>query len=253
MPAATALAGGLNFLGTRSTNDASRSMYHQNMDLAWHQYRRDDRFRSEDYRRQKQFAMRSQGWAFDDLMRAADRSGIHRLSALGSPGGAQYTGSLPSVGLPSTPNLDSPDFGFIGDAASDVLEGIARRDAKKRLDRAEKQGTQRHNAMMNQIGAETEYTKARTKSIERASKAATTGGTTGATYPNSDDIRHDPSTLTRNTPSGPQKVRVGPDPEEVLMGYGLDLLSYRGGVLDSLEGTGGKMSGKGGAMRTKGN
>lgn len=44
-----------------------------------------------DYQRQKEFAQEGTGWAFDDLMEAADQAGIHRLSALGAAGGASYS------------------------------------------------------------------------------------------------------------------------------------------------------------------
>lgn len=87
---------------------------------------------------QKQFAQQSTGWAFNDLMEAADQSGIHRLAALGGAGGASY--SPTSVGSPQPVGVGGPsptgtpganpagttpifqeDQSFIGDAIGAAL------------------------------------------------------------------------------------------------------------------------------------
>lgn len=63
---------------------------------------------------QEKFAKNSTGWAFDDLMEAADDAGIHRLAALGGATATPYTpvgGSSPQAGGSGAPGSPMADFG----------------------------------------------------------------------------------------------------------------------------------------------
>lgn len=68
----------------------------------------------------ERFARESTGWQFDDLMRAADRSGIHRLAALG--GASSYQGTSPGSTIVPPPGNGQPgDASFLGDAVGEAI------------------------------------------------------------------------------------------------------------------------------------
>jgi hypothetical protein len=68
-----------------------------------------------DRRLQREFAKRSAGWQFADLMAAADSAGVHRAAALGAAAGTPYS-PVGGIGLPgqgSAAQAATP--GFVGD------------------------------------------------------------------------------------------------------------------------------------------
>ncbi|AXL15086.1 hypothetical protein [Microviridae sp.] len=99
---------------------------------------------------QRTFAQNSTGWAFNDLMKSADQSGIHRLAAIGGAQGANYSpvqgqGAAMSYGgspqpsgggqLPSlqSPSLETAMMGdIIGPAVTRVAEGYEQKLKEER-------------------------------------------------------------------------------------------------------------------------
>ncbi|AXL14834.1 hypothetical protein [Microviridae sp.] len=88
---------------------------------------------------QERFAKHSTGWAFKDLMKAADASGIHRLAAIGGAQGANYSpvqgqgaatayqGSSPPSGGSQLPSASSPSLetAFMGDIIGPAVARVA--------------------------------------------------------------------------------------------------------------------------------
>lgn len=117
LTAGAGLIGG--FLNKRSNDKANNANAAQNaLNIATQ-----NQWRSEDYDRQKEFAQNSAGWQMKDLFDQADASGIHRLSALGASGGAQYQGSTSLT--PSTPEQGN-DYSFLGDSVGDAMNVMLR-------------------------------------------------------------------------------------------------------------------------------
>lgn len=158
------------------------------------------------------FAKNSTGWAFDDLMQAADASGIHRLAALGSTGSSYTPSSIGGASAqPPSPYESRPDdFSFLGDAVSGGLNRIQKSATEKRTDKLT-------NAKVDLMDKEAKLLEAQAKTMERRSRAATTGGTIGETYPNSQmrDARPKPRPNPGNTPRVPVYSPSGTGPHMI--------------------------------------
>lgn len=182
-----------------------------------------------DRRLQREFAQKSTGWAFDDLMESADEAGIHRLAALGGASGTAYSpvgGSTATSGGVGTPGLTTAqDDAFIGSAyaGSSVGEGMgligdAINSAAERTIEADRYN--RETALAERVAeseiqrnlADAELAAATSRTtIERAARAARTSMADVEEFP---EISPKKTTLTGETVRTPQ----GADPGEVFMG-----------------------------------
>lgn len=123
----------------------------------------------------REFAKNSTGWAFRDLMQAADESGIHRLAALGAAGsgsGYAHVGGSGAVTGAAAPNAAfTGGSNGIGDglrAAGSALEAFGglqqRRKANARQERLQ-------GAQVRVAEAQATLAEARAKSIEKEMEA----------------------------------------------------------------------------------
>lgn len=141
---------------------------------------------AEDRRQQEYFARNSTGWQFDQLMNAADESGIHRLAALGGATGTAYSpvggvgvggpaatggaaGVLPSAGDPA----------FIGDAVGMALEAARAEKAQKEAEEALALDKARTAAEIERTAAEAELMRSQSRTLVADARRAATGGSTG--------------------------------------------------------------------------
>ncbi|AXL15091.1 hypothetical protein [Microviridae sp.] len=128
---AGSLLGGFMQLGSnRKARSQAERMFYENRGTQWeHDQNVYSRNRQDalidkqmEFERQEHFAKNSTKWNFDQLMESADKSGIHRLSALSGGAGGSYTPAQGSPQMQSSsfdePNLAKDDFSFIGDAVS---------------------------------------------------------------------------------------------------------------------------------------
>ncbi|AXL14853.1 hypothetical protein [Microviridae sp.] len=130
------LAGaGLNFLGGLGTAKSKKALGDFRSHAQWMRTNSEkDALR--DFNYQQHFARNSAGWRMDDLFAAADRSGIHRLAALGGSG-AGYTPAGSSGGGGSPPVSNDP---HLGDAIGTALDSINNAKlAKKKLEQTDRQ------------------------------------------------------------------------------------------------------------------
>lgn len=209
IPAAVSLFSGkrqaASVQDTNRANDARNTANVQQQDI----WRQQDRIQSE------RFARESAGWQMDDLMRSADKAGIHRLAAIGGASAAQYS---PSSSTPSDPiPQDTPDSGYIGDAVGDAVGRIF---AQKKRATEEKVA----DAQIDVLKSEAELNRARSRTQIRAARNAALSGP----QPVDDDFRETKEKLVQKfkMPDGSvREVTVGPDIDEVIMGgilYGYD-------------------------------
>lgn len=167
----------------RETNAMQQGFFDENMDLqrdamARTIYENDRAYRWGKVQRQDQynFAKNSTRWQFDQLMRAADASGIHRLAALGGASGYQpvptggsgapVTAGSPSSPVPATPDLQTALTGdIIGPAVAQLAEGYERQLQRERQNARDNEAKRIADAEIENLRAQTELTKARSRTI----------------------------------------------------------------------------------------
>lgn len=197
---------------------------------------------------QKTFAKKSTGWAFDDLMSAADEAGIHRLAALGSASQTPYqpigassgagsssggmgspSSGISAGGIPSAPDIE-PALGgsIIGDgmnAISDLIVDEANRREQAKADqearasaaRAEARDTELLRAQTGVMDAEAEMYRA------QARTAISVSSRPGLGTPQSPNMA-DPQQVFQPFQVNGEKPRnypVGPDLDEMITGAGI--------------------------------
>ena len=207
--AKSGIFGGSNMGGGRAQRRAVANWYRQ--------VNRQEKWRDEDYARQKEFARNSTGWAFDDLMESADQAGIHRLAALGGAQGSGYTSGA-TIGQPATPGpagLGPSTGDAIGDALGAISDGILRKDQKKRQDAAEKREEELTDAQVDKLEAEAELTRAQSRTtIAQARNGTSNMGKAGA----------EPEQLMQKImmPDGTiREIPIGYDIDEMISGLGI--------------------------------
>jgi len=189
-------------------------MNDQNIAWAREQAATIDRQRTEDYERQKEFAQNSAGWQFKDLMKAADESGIHRLSALGAGGGGGYSGAVSST---PAPTLSEASNAYLGDS---VGKGLQAYMAVKEMRNRETQQTLDNEHKQAQIDLMRSESRTNIALARRASQ----GGPPKADFGNNNLGKDQPEELMvkAQMPDGPvREIPVGPDLDEILAGGGL--------------------------------
>ena len=212
------IAGGLSALAGmwsgRKRNKATTSMNDQNIAWAREQAATVDRQRTEDYTRQKEFAQNAAGWQFKDLMKAADESGIHRLSALGAGGGGGYSGAVAAT---PAPTLSEASNAYVGDA---VGQGLQAYMAVKEMRNREKQNQLDNDHKQAQIDLMRSESRTNIALARRASQ----GGPPKADFGNNTLSKDQPEDLMVSVkmPDGSvREIPVGPDLDEILAGGGL--------------------------------
>jgi hypothetical protein len=206
---ATAVAKSGLFSGS---NQGGGRAHRRNVRQWWRELAATERFRTEDYQRQKEFAQEGTGWQFDDLMEAADQAGIHRLAALGGAQGAAYSpgASVGSAGA-ATPTGPGPSTGdAIGDALEGIMEAMQWKERKKAADAS----VERTEAETANIQAQTELYKAQSRTaINNARNGRDPRGSEG-----------NPEQLMQRIqmPDGSiREIPIGYDLDEVLTGLGI--------------------------------
>ena len=178
--------------------------------------------RQNDRAMQKQFAKRGTGWQLRDMWKAADESGIHRLSVLGGAGGSQYTPGSPVGGTFSSDAGDA----FIGDAIGEGLGAAinAQRYQDAREDRAKqnelidaeieliRSQSRTEIAKANRIGRQSVEVDGQRQALDPTDHTATLGDKVVDARPDANlrpIVMEDGSVVL---------VPVGPDIDEVIVG-----------------------------------
>lgn len=164
-------------------------------------YRDQDLFRQwtledahRNYNQQKEFATKSTGWQFDDLMKSADRSGIHRLAALGSAGAAGYQGTNQSS-MPGGASIGAPPVNegpYLGDVIGKAIS-MARQQQQDSL------AAQMSRKEMELLEAQTEQIRAATSRTEISNQRLAELQQGGNSVPTNDDDWSDIQTFWHST------------------------------------------------------
>lgn len=197
---------------------------------------------------QERFAKESAGWQFEDLMEAADESGIHRLAALGagagqsyqpvgatsSPGSVGFTGVSPITGAGGGSYNPATVLGgsIVGDgmnAIADIMASEA--DYQRQSQLARQEATERQQdrvfeqaeraARMEVMSAEAEMYRAQSRTAIRSAQSP------GNSPPPVDYASPDQPLYQTyiGTDGVPRTIPVGPDPESIAAGLGIEVYS----------------------------
>lgn len=135
---AAAISGAANLIGGAfGSNSSYKDRMHQWQMLNAGHILDAEKFKWQAHKDER-FARESTGWQFDDLMQAADKSGIHRLAALGGASSYQSTGAS-GTALPSG-GVGGNDTNFLGDAIGEairVFQASERFQHQKAMDKAD--------------------------------------------------------------------------------------------------------------------
>lgn len=202
-----------NSSAVSSANAVNANTAQQGLDLANMQLQVAQSNREVDYARQKEFAMNSSGWAFDDLMEAADEAGIHRLAALGSASASQYSGGTTLPGIPSGGAGAIADVrqDHLGDAVGEAVDRLLKKE-----DPAEKRADKVADAQVDLLEAEAELARSQSRTSIAAARNATTSGPAAK---GQQDFEAEDLVQKIRMPDGSiQDVVVGPGVDEIAAG-----------------------------------
>lgn len=185
---------------------------------------------------QQKFAKNSAGWAFDDLMQAADEAGIHRLSAIGGASGGGYT-PVGQGGVAASAPADTGGFGgdldagsiggtIVGDGMTAIGDFLTERaQAKADAEAAASAGAREDAIVASEVSrneAEAEMYRARART--EAFNAQNFRGYP-ANFGNPDEIpmmRVNNQQLTQTSDGSQRKIYAGPDIDEILGGIAVE-------------------------------
>lgn len=193
-----------------------------------------------DRKLQRQFAKKSAGWQFKDLMDAADESGIHRLSALGAAGGASYSpvglamggaSDGGGAGAPSAPYYSTPDAAIGGSIVGDGMNAVADFFSEQQAAEEERIGVAKEDARRDALlASEVERNSAeaemyRSRARTELFNAQTNRGALAAAANFGDPDSTRPVTMPKRTLSGENVgLPAGNDIDETLMGIVQEVL-----------------------------
>ena len=154
----TIIGGAFDIFGGKQQNKYNHQQNQANLDIG-------REFKWFDYQKQMEFAKNSAGWRMDDLMDAADRSGIHRLAALGGTG-AEYTGGQ---NVPS----GTPKQSFLGDTVGKALDRMSRSREQKSIESVRDSQVKVNEAEAKLLEAQSRTTIANARAASRGQTGPT--------------------------------------------------------------------------------
>lgn len=229
-----------------NTHAENKRQFNKSLGFAQHTLRAQRQEAQTDRDLQEYFAKNSTGWQFDQLMQAADESGIHRLAAIGGASGTPYApvGGIGAGGPAATGGAagvlpSAGDPAFFGDAVGMAMEAARAKEADRRAEEALALDKARSMAEVERTAAEAELMRSQSRTLIAETRRAATGGKAGGgnTTPVFGDAPAEgpPEAILRERvmPDGTiRKVYEGPDIGEQFGGWLLNMMDKIGDAIE---------------------